>query len=319
MNKLLQWFKQFATSRDALMFLVFVMFSTMLWMSRADNGQRQHTLNVEVNYLGITPDIQLNDSLPHSIKITYTDNNKSLFYSKPKLRSINIDVSGKIEENDNLISISAGTIQQLVKDELPPSIAIQRIEPIGIQAAYTRLNSKVVPIKINGTLQPAPQYQLVGEISLEPSVVTIYGTPETIDSIESVPTIPINITNVKEQFSRDIELQPAQSIRLSQTQVRLIARTRAFTEMTAKLPIHIADRPNDISVKTFPAEVSVKMQMGIETYRTFKETDVRAFVNYNDMLKSDNGMVKVYVASESTHIYNIKVQPQNVEFIIEKK
>ena len=313
-----RWLKQNITTRDALMFLVFVMFSTLLWMSRSDNNQRQHTVTVDIHYIGITPDILFAESLPQSLKITFTDNNRSFFYTKPNLNNINIDLSNQLESRKQIVNITTGTVQQIVKDELPPSAVIQRIEPASFQTSFTRLKSKSVPVVFNGSLQPAPQYQLVGDITLDPASITIYGKKETIDTIKNVTTIPLNITNIKDKFTDNIDIQELQDIRFSQQQVTIHAQAQAFTETTIKLPIHITDLPENVKVKTFPAEVSVKMQMAVASFHNFRQSDVRAFVNYNDMLKSTNGVVKVYVATETTHIFNTKIQPENVEFIIER-
>ncbi len=311
-------FKKFATSRDALMFVVFVMFSALLWWSRNNDNQRQRTMVVTIHYLGLTPDIAFTDSIPQSLKITYTDNDAGLFRSKPTLDIVSIDCTQELESKKNSINFSAGTLLQIVNDQLPQSATALRIEPSSIQAAFTRLDSKTVPVTFCGTMQAALQYQLENNMSLYPASVTIYGFPSTIDTIQEVKTVEENIIDVKEQVTREIALQSIEGVTFSQSTVELKVSAFAFTETSATLLVQVINAPAQTDIKVFPAEVNVKMQMSIDNYRKFKESDIRAFVNYEDMLKSANGMTKVYISTETIHIFNVKVYPENIEFIIEE-
>ena len=309
--------KRFATSSDMPMFLVFVLFSTLLWLSRSQGTQHQRTLNLEVRYIGLTPDIQTADSLPHTFKITYTDENYSLFYRKPDIKTINIDLTQQLDSKTHTINLTSGRIQKLIKDELPPSVTILRVEPSSIQTDFEILCNKTVPVKFNGTIKPAPQYQLTDDISIEPSHVTIYGKCKELENIKVVYTSEKNINNVTENYSGEIALSPISGLRFSHSSIQLQAHAQAYTEKNIKLPIQIIGAPEGVKIKTFPAEVNVKLQLGIESYKHFSTSEVKAFVNYNDMLTSTNGIVKVYVSSETIHVFDMKINPENVEFIIE--
>ena len=318
-GKIWQWFKSFATSRDALMFVFFVLFSTMLWYGRTNANKYQHTITIDIDYIGLTPDIETTDSLPHSLKITYTDTNRPLIYKKPKIDFIHINLSQQLQSNSKQLSVSAGELQALVLNEMPATVSIQRIEPANIQTSFDRLSSKTLPIRFVGTLYPAAQYQIVGDYVLEPANITIYGNKKQLDTIAAIETKPQQINNIKDDFEREIELQPINGIRFSQQNVLLSAKASAFTETSFQLPISIVGCPNDVEVKTFPASVTITIQLSIEEYKHLNKSNIIAMVDYDDMLRSTNGVVKVYVAAESAHIFDAKVKPENVEFIIEKK
>jgi len=319
MQRLWQRSIAFATSRDALIFIVFVMFSTLLWWSRNNDNQHQRTMVVDINYLGLTPDIAFTDSIPTSLKITYTDNNRKLFNSRPLIDAITVDCTPDLENKKNSINISAGALLQTVNDQLPQSATALHIEPSSLQIPFIRLESKTVPVRFCGTLQAALQYQLDDNMVIQPSVITIYGLQSTIDTINEVKTTEQHISDIKERLTCDVQLEPIADVRFSQSSVELQTNAFAFTETSMTLPIKIIDAPEASDIKVFPAEVNVKMQMSIDNYRKLKESDVKAFVNYSDMVKSTNGMTKVYISTETLHIFNVKVSPENIEFIIEEK
>lgn len=309
--------KQFGTSGDALVFVLFLFISTILWFSRVQNNQQHYSIIVPIQYTGLTPEVRLNDSLPKELKISVIDNNNQFFLRKVKIPLIPIDLTTQVSKKQRNINVSAARLQQTVKDQLPANITISQIEPSNIQAQATYLRHKDVEIKFSGKITPAPQYQLSDDIELNPSVITIYGTKETLDTIKQIETKYTSIENVSKLTTEQLQLIVPKGVNIEQTTTTLQVDAYAFTEKRINVPLQVVGQPDNTSIKLFPATVEIKLLLPVQIYQQFNPKAVRAMVNFNEMQNSTNGIVKVYVAAENNQITILKTTPETVEFMIE--
>ena len=80
---------------------------------------------------------------------------------------------------------------------------------------------KTVPISAQLTGSLAVGYQVVG-IRVEPNTLTIEGEPRTIESLNVIQTLPIDLNNATGDVSLNVELSLPNGIRLARTQPVLV-------------------------------------------------------------------------------------------------
>ena len=91
-----------------------------------------------------------------------------------------------------------------------------------------------------------------------------------------------------------------------------------FTEKRARVPVTFAHVPPGIAVRSFPAVVEVTYNIGLSHYGT-QQDDVTVVLDYRDILANKQEKQPLHVISHSPRIFNVRVQPGEVEFVLEQQ
>ena len=92
-----------------------------------------------------------------------------------------------------------------------------------------------------------------------------------------------------------------------------------FTEKEMLFPVKVINCPPELVVRTFPAQVKVKFNVGLTHYKTVSVNDVKLLINYNDIIKNSTGKQRVQIESKAGYLSNVRIENDEVEFIIERK
>lgn len=111
--------------------------------------------------------------------------------------SVPLDMSDA-EAGETVFKIAPETIN------LPVGTKVKKLDPQSITVTLERLMSKTVPIKVQLKGQPASGYQ-VGQILVDPPVLTIQGPVNQVRGVSTIPTLSIDITNLSSTIVRKID------------------------------------------------------------------------------------------------------------------
>ena len=77
-NDFFRKIKNLLISKDALVFLLFLVLSGTFWFVQSLDKQRETTLKIPVDYMGIPEDVELENKLPQRIEIKVRDEGLTL-------------------------------------------------------------------------------------------------------------------------------------------------------------------------------------------------------------------------------------------------
>jgi len=181
---------------------------------------------------------------------------RALLHKPPKVR---VQISGKGSQILKLRSL-AGDITRRVPDTLTAStwsvrldptdvelalpkgadVRVMEIRPSEITLALDSVARKDVRIVSLVTVVAESGQFLQGGLSVSPTVARLVGPERSLAAIESVTTIPTEITNVSGEFSRNvpIDTMPLGIVRLSPKQVSVTGDMGALAERSfAGIPV----------------------------------------------------------------------------------
>lgn len=192
-------------------------------------------------------DVTLNIQLPPG---------RALVHKPPKVR---VQISGKGTQILKLRSL-AGDITRRVPDTLTAStwsvrldptdvelalpkgadVRVMEIRPSEITLALDSVARKDVRIVSLVTVVPESGQFLHGGLSMTPTVARLVGPEKSLTAIESVTTIPTEITNVSGEFTRNvpIDTMPLGIVRLAPKQVTVTGDMGRLAERSfAGIPV----------------------------------------------------------------------------------
>lgn len=311
--------KSFLFSKDVLSFLLFLLLSFAFWFVNMLDKERETEVLIPLRYSGLPERFDITHSNAQFLKINVKDKGLNLFaYSNSKLTGITINLGDKFAERGEII-LNNDELRTKLSKFLLPTTSILEIKPDSLVLHYEQLATKVLPIRLVGKIETAQQYILREDVLIEPSKVNVYGPKKLVNKLNSIDTEPVQLTELEGDVVLEIKLKAIDGIRFSSNDVKLNVGVEMFTEKELLFPVRIVNCPPNLIVRTFPAQVKMKFNVGLSHFKTVSVSDLEVVVDYFDILKNNSGKQKIRIQNKASFISNVRSDNELVEYVIERK
>jgi len=311
--------KAFFLSKDVLSFLVFLLLAFAFWFINMLDKERSTELTIPLRYSGMPQQFDITKSNVKSIRIVVKDKGLNLFaYSDKKLKSLTIDLNRNFNQRGKII-LNNDEIRTRLLKYLLPTTSVLEIRPDSLVLIYERLATKELPVVLNAKIETAQQYMLSDDVLIEPSTVTVYGPSRLLNKLHEIKTEYIEILELDQDKQLVAKLIKPEGIRFSAEDVKMSIYAEMFTEKEMLFPIKVINCPAELIVRTFPAQVKVKFNVGLTHYKMVSVADVKLIINYNDIIKNKAGKHKIQLESKAGYLSNVRIENDEIEYIIERK
>ena len=315
-----QKLKSFFFSKDILSFLLFFALSGAFWFVNALGKEKETSIVIPIRYINLPQDIAFVDVPPSKITLTVNDQGLRLLsaYSKDRLTPLTIDLN-RIFTVKGEILISSNQLKEKLSKYLLPTTTVLDIDIDSVMIRYEKLFSANIPIQLVSKIKLADQYMLSDKILLEPASLIVYGPKRMLDTIKSIKTELIEIPALNDTTVMRCKLKPIKSIRYTVKDTKLTISAEAFTEKKSQITISTINCPDNLLIRSFPAVVNVTYNVGLSHFKTPRSNEVSVQLDYNDIKSSKLVKQKLKIINHTTYISNIRISPEEVEFILEPK
>ncbi len=215
-------------------FLVFLLISTVLWLSLQFSKTNIQTYSIGVNY--IVPDTKLLAQEPERKIIVKL---KSKTWNLLNTNKFNDDIDIRLTKQNNQI-VSEATLYNLLKEHIDTKYDIISLIPSSISVQLVNPSMKKVPVVLKGAIQPKSGYSVINGLSIIPDSITVYGKDDDIVDIESWYTEKAIESGISSDIDKLMNLEPnkmTNSISISPRQVRVQATIDRLAEKSFKKKI----------------------------------------------------------------------------------
>lgn len=302
--------------KEAVIFIGFIALATMLWYGHAMTSTRTENIEVQVRYTGISSTIAFKDSLPAFITVEVRDAGqrlKTYFKDQP---TISINLAPQLENEVGEVVVSEEKLRSSVTSILQGTSKLLTIAPATIRTPYYTLSQKMVPIRLMANIQPASEYQLVGEPTLSLPEVGVVGLKDSLNTITEVKTRQLTLTNVKDTTTVFVPLETPTGMRLTRDSIQVSIVAERFTEKVFHLPIEPKQVPSGMKVRFFPSEVTVTVTCPVRQFHQVTAEDVDVYCVIPHQTQNH---LPVYVQKKDSAIHSLRVKPSHVEYILEQQ
>ena len=217
-------------------------------------------------------------------------------------------------ENDLYLYISSNDLKQKLTEMLSPNLEIDYFVTDSLKFLFPFVYNKEVPVVAIADIMYKSQYMPTGPISLDPSVITIYGDEDHISRIDSIFTNTIVIKNVNRSVQGMQALSKIRGVRFSTDQVHYSIPVDRYVEKESTVPITVTNVPSNKELQILPSQVTIRYR---ESF--YSSTDRSGFVfsvDYNDFLNSINSTVIPQCVFKPDGVYYYSIDPPFVECIL---
>lgn len=303
--------------REVLTFVLFLVLASCLWWMYALRSVRERTIEIPIQYSGIPQNVGFSDELPTSVNITICDAGSRLrYYTSHHFGHISIDISKQLQGRSGTVSITSESFRSQINDHLQGTSKLLKISPDLFETHYFVQASKTVPVVLNGNITPANQFLILGDPILTPSQITIYGEKTLLDSISSISTEEINLSNVKDSVRIDITPIFPKGVRSNEQSVSTLIIAEQYTEKVFVKTIQPKGVPSGATMKLFPATAQVTARVSLSHFNDINGHDIHVSAHYPK--STEQAKVELEATSKNPYILNLRVSPSAVEYLIEK-
>jgi len=181
-----------------------------------------------------------------------------------KLRSLAGDITRRVPDTLTTSTYSIHLDPSEVELALPKGadVRVMEVRPSEITLALDSVARKEVRVVSLVSVTPESGQMLHGGLSMTPTTVRLVGPEQNLTAIDSVMTVPMEITNVSGEFSRQvpIDTMPLGMVRLSPKQVTVTGEMGRIAERSfGGIPVETGAGAITSFIVT-PARVSVAVR-----------------------------------------------------------
>ncbi|MFC2104550.1 hypothetical protein ACFLS4_04270, partial [Bacteroidota bacterium] len=317
--------KNFKADRRLIVFLFFVVLSTIFWFLNQLEKEYVAEISLPVRFTNFPSDKILVNELPkhfelrvraHGYKLLeYKISNKFLPFSI-NVNSLTLRLHSK-SSYDKLFSLTR-LLNKEIEDQISSELEVVSISPDTLFFEFADRVFKKVPVVSKLNPIPATQYMIHGKIHFEPDSITISGANSIIDTTECIYTRQADLFDLNTDYNNDIKLEKINSVNFSEDKVDVIINIEKFTEGSQIIKLDIINVPDSLIVRTFPKEITVTYFVALSDYEKVLPQLFEAVVDYNEITNQENKL-NISIKNSPDYVKSLRYKPKSVEYIIERK
>ncbi len=308
------------SSKETILFLLFVVIATAFWVLLAFNNNMTHDITVNVKTKK-PANVTLIQEIPSTITVTVKDRGlsflKSFFKSMP---TIELTFDEYSVEKNNSIEISSSQLINEIRQVISREASIIKVHPESISVKYTTIPGKKVPINWEDNIKniiPDKQFVINPDmVTTTPDSVMVYALNRAaLQEITEVDILTVEVANLTTTYDKTVRLKPIKDMRIIPDRIRLTVPVEPLIKKEQDVTISVRNQPYGINVLLFPASINVSYLLPQSKYK--EPINLTVVVDYNDIDMSTN-KVNVKLGEVSGAYSSVQLSIDSVNYVIER-
>lgn len=295
--------------------LVSLLLAAGAWIFITLSGDFNITTKIPVVYSNLPPNLIVDHSLPREIEIKLKGQGWkfiSFFFNSDKRFTIPVSKD----------SINSGIYLSNLMDEnswLSSDFAV-----VDIQPPYLRIKTETVEIAQKTVvpellLEYEQGFGLANKIKVTPATVRVKGSAKIISGVNSIKTVRTSLTSLKEKMVLEVNLEAIRGVEIYPQKVTLEIDVQKIADREIEgIKITVLDNPEGKEVVLVNDEVTVVIRGGIERIGLIKPEEVKALLNYNEMIRDSSGTTVPNIVLPDNVTF-VDVKPPRIKYIIKQR
>lgn len=303
--------------RNFFTFMIFLTLSSIFWLVTAMNDEVQHDLDVNLRITDLPRDVTMmsNNGNQYNIAVSVKDKGINMIVKRILNRNtVNVSFHDFVDDGHRLY-LSELQMTTILRQYFGNYSTIISHDPDSLSLPYTTIAPVKLPVKINASVQTRPQYIVNGPIKSSLDSVFVYTTGLMADSILSISTEQIILSEIKDTTKVLISLLPPSGCRVVPDNVTVTIPVEPLITKTIEVPVEIINLPEDQNIIVFPNTVDFTCLVPMSKFND-KGFPIKAYADYNN--KRDN-IIPLEISILPETFINPRLEPDITEYIVVDK
>ncbi|WP_294617481.1 CdaR family protein [uncultured Bacteroides sp.] len=307
-----------AKSREFFVFLFFFFIAGGFWLLQTLNNDYEAEFSIPVRLRGVPNNTVITSEPVSELRIKLKDKGTVLlnYMLGKSFYPVTLNFSD-YKAVDNHVRIYASQFEKKILSQLNVSTRLLSMKPDTLEYIYATGKSKLVPVRLSGTVGAGRQYYLSDTI-FSPDSVLAYAPAGVLDTITAVYTQPVKQVDISDTLRLQVPLRAQRGVKFVPASVELMLPVDIYTEKTVEVPLHGVNFPADKVLRAFPSKVQVTFQVGLSHFRQITADDFHIYVSYEELLRLGSDKYTVRLKNIPKGVSQVRFNPEQVDFLIEQ-
>ncbi|MCL4640869.1 MULTISPECIES: CdaR family protein [Olivibacter] len=300
------------------LFAICLFISFLVWSLFALSNRYIYTVKASLNYVNVPPKRAFHPLQSDTVAMQVEGTGWQVLFSNLRLKpqDIHVDLSGLKTRDWILFSNQMGYINR----QFSANQRIVSISPDTLFFNFSKQDVKKVTVNLSKDIKFRKQYDITGDIQIEPKFVTVTGPLEDLVLIDGWATDTLRRNNVDNTITAKVTLSKSQkaNINVHPSSVDVTIPVGEVTEKIIEVPIRAENSRAFRTVKVLPEKVRLTTIVSLEKYEDIDRDMFEAVINLNDWRSNHIKNLPVIITKQPDFVKIIKAEPQNVEFLLWK-
>lgn len=299
-------------------FFTCLVLAILAWIVTTLSGSFKFGVKAVINYKNIPQKRAFHALQSDTITDTLRSTGWQMLFQKMNYQNKSIDVDVRSLESKDYVVLSSQLNQINEKREFDPQIV--SFNPDTLFFDFSNRAIKKVPVKLVSNIKYQHQFAQSNNVSINPAYVILSGPDNVIAKINSWKTDSLVLDSVNETVRANVNLQPVRegNISVSPKSVRVKVPVDEFTEKTVQIPVKLINNHNYYNVKIFPQKIKVTFTTTLNKYHEMDEDFFEAAADLDLWRERNYSTLPVILTRFPAYCKIVKIEPQNIDFIIRK-
>jgi YbbR-like protein len=302
-------------------FSLFLLCSFLAWFISNLSDTYESRAYFTLNYRNLPDSLLLGKNSDNLIEAKLRTSGFQFLYYKIFKTRLDIDVS-QVEFQSGGYVMSEEALRKQMDQQLSQSISLLELDRRTLEVDLYQVDSKKIPIEAKLDLQLEQNYILDGKIKILPDSIEVKGPSNEIDTINSIKTSLIQLNNVNADFSNEVSLVFPKGLDnsiFSIGRATVSGKVSKFSEKVFEVPIQVINVPQGYQIKTFPDVVTVLCKATIERLKEISASDFEIVADYGQLMGSESSTLFLEIQESPQKVYDVKLEDNTVNFVLEQQ
>lgn len=294
--------------------IVSLLLATGAWIFITLSGEFYLNYRIPIAYTNLPSNLVVDNSLPREVDFKLKGSGWkfiSLYFSDDNIFTVPVS-QDSINSGVNLFSL----LDQ--NTWLSSEFTIVDIYPSRLSIKTEEVDLAVKPVVPDLILEFEEGFGLASKVKITPERIRIKGSAKLTGSIRSLKTQRTTLTGLKEKTVIEVSLDQIDGIEFQPNKVVVEIDVQKIADREIEgVRMTIIDGPSDQEIVLVPDEVSVVVRGGIDRIGAIKPEEIRALLNYSEMIKDSSGTAVPNIVLPD-NINFIDVKPGRIRYIIKQ-
>ncbi len=310
-------FLRINNSREFFVFLFFLLVAFIFWYLTTMTGEYEMEYSPKLRLKNVPKELMVIEPLPERIDVVLKDRGDKLveYKARGKFKELVIDYN-QYPNVAGRTAIYGKELPKLIEAQLASSTQIVSLSLDTLQFYVAPSRGVKVPVRVKGRVEADGQHG-IHRISVVPDSVTVYAPSSYTDSLKAVYTPEVHYVGLTDSVSETLTLGARRGVRYVPAEVQLHVAVSPYVTKSVDVPISGYLFPYGVSLKTFPSKAKVTFRISLEDYSMVTEKDFELQIHYTQIQDNPSGKVIPRLVTQSDKVYNVKVEPAEVDYLLE--
>ena len=253
-----------------------------------------------------------------TVDVTVNGTGWDMLFSKMNSGNKSIPVDLSSLENKSYVVLSSQIDQ--INSKRAGDQQITKFNPDTLYFDFSNRKVKRIPVRLITDLKYQRQFYQSADITIKPAYVIINGPANVIDKVTEWKSDTLKLDSVDETINANVNLQPVNAGNLSEypKSVQVTIPVDEFTEKVIEVPVKLINNNSYQDVKIFPQKVKITFTTSLSRYQLIDEDLFEATADLDLWRLHGYKALPVVVSKMPAYCRVVKIEPQNIDFIIKK-